>query len=116
MANQQKRIKSIIEKNIREILQFEIKNEVGFLTVTNVIVSDDHSYVKVYVSFFDHPNDNFMKLEKTKGYVRSSLAKKMSLRRAPEITFILDDGFLKAEKLEKLLKKDSEEISNISKK
>jgi len=32
------------------------------------------------------------------------------------IKSIIDDGFLKAEKLEKLLKKDSEEISNISKK
>ena len=35
MANQQKRIKALIDKNIRDILQFELKNEVGFLTVIN---------------------------------------------------------------------------------
>ena len=35
MANQQKRIKALIDKNIRDILQFELKNEVGFLTFTN---------------------------------------------------------------------------------
>ena len=115
MANQQKRIKALIDKNIRDILQFELKNEVGFLTVTNVEVSDDYSYVKVFVSFFTNPNDNFKKLYRAKGFVKSSLAKKISLRRSPEIQFILDDGFFKEQRIEKILKKEEQELKGIKK-
>ncbi len=115
MANQQKRIKALIDKNIRDILQFELKNEVGLLTVTSVEVSDDYSYVKVFVSFFTNPNDNFKKLCRAKGFVKSSLAKKISLRRSPEIQFILDDGFFKEQRIEKILKKEEQELKDIKK-
>ena len=115
MANQQKRIKALIDKNIRDILQFELKNEVGFLTVTSVDVSDDYSFVRIYVSFFTNPNENFKKLSRAKGFVKSSLAKKISLRRSPEIQFILDDGFFKEQRIEKILKKEEEELKEIKK-
>lgn len=116
MANKEERIKSIVAKNIREILQYEIKNEtIGFMTVSDVIVSSDFSYVKVLVSFFNEPNKNFEKLNKLKGYVRSSLAKKVSLRRAPEVVFVLDDGYFKEAKIEKVLKKEEEELKKIIK-
>ena len=115
MANQQKRIKALIDKNIRDILQFELKNEVGFLTVTSVDVSDDYSFVRIYVSFFTNPNENFKKLCRAKGFVKSSLAKKISLRRSPEIQFILDDGFFKEQRIEKILKQEEQELKEIKK-
>ncbi len=115
MANQQKRIKAVIDKNIRDILLFELKNEVGFLTVTKVDVTDDYSYVRIYVSFFDHPNENFKKLCKAKGFVKSSLAKKISLRRSPEIEFILDDGYFKEKHLDEILNKEKIELEELKK-
>lgn len=113
MANQEKRIKALIDKNIRDILQFELKNEVGFMTVTNVDVTDDFSFVRVFVSFFNNPNENFKKLCRAKGFVKSSLAKKISLRRSPEISFILDDGYYKEKRIEKILNEDKKEITDL---
>ena len=52
MANKNERLKAIIGKDIKDICEFELKNEnIGFFTITDVVVSDDHSYAKVYVSF-----------------------------------------------------------------
>lgn len=111
MSNNNERIIADISRFIREIVQYEIKNEtIDFLTITDVEVSSDRSYAKVYVSFFTNPNKNLEKLNKVKGYVRSSLAKKLKTRRVPEISFVLDDSFSRAQKVEEALKKDAEEI------
>ena len=48
----QKRLEGIIRKNISEIIQFGVKDpDVGFVTITDVQVSNDHSYAKVCVTF-----------------------------------------------------------------
>ncbi len=116
MSNNNERIIADISKAIREIVQYEIKNEtIGFLTITDVKVSNDRSYAKVYVSFFNNGEKNIEKLNKLKGYVRSSLSKKIHTRRVPEISFVLDDSFFKAEKVEQAILKDEEDIENMKK-
>ena len=48
----QKRLEGIIRKNISEIVQFGVKDpNVGFVTITDVQVSNDHSYAKVFCEF-----------------------------------------------------------------
>ena len=67
MSNNNERIIADISKAIREIVQYEIKNEtIGFLTITDVKVSNDRSYAKVYVSFFNNGEKNIEKLNKLK--------------------------------------------------
>lgn len=108
MADRTQRIQSVIGKNITEIIQFEVKNpHIGFVTIQEVKVSTDFSYAKVYVSFLGskHPENNLKELNKCKGFIRSSLAKKLDIRKTPEITFVLDDSYEKAEHLEELIKK-----------
>lgn len=119
MANRKERIPALIDKNIRDIIQYEVKNpKIGFISVTDVVTSGDFSYTKVYVSFLGskYPNQRLLELNKVKGFVRSSLAKKMDIRKVPEITFILDDTFERVEKLEKALNKDKIEIESLNKK
>ena len=45
-------------------------------------------------------------LEHSKGFIRSSLAKKMDTRRCPELRFVLDEGYKKEERIAELLKND----------
>ncbi|HOF53759.1 MAG: 30S ribosome-binding factor RbfA [Bacilli bacterium] len=116
MANRTERIQSIIAKNISEILQFEVKNKsVGLVSVTEVRVSSDFSYAKVYVSFIGakHPNVNLEALNAAKGFVRSSLASKLDIRKVPEISFILDDTFEKRDRIEKILKEEAETLNKL---
>lgn len=116
MSNNKERLAAEISKDIKEIVQFDMKNEsIGFLTITDVVVSSDHSYAKVFVSFFNNPEKNLLKLNKAKGFVRTKLSKKLKTRRVPEIEFVLDDSFFKNEALENALKKDEEGIKSIKK-
>ena len=118
MADRTQRIQSIIGKNISEIIQFELRNpKIGFCTVSEVWVSADFSYARVYVTFLGakYPKQNLEELNKCKGYVRSSLAKKIDIRKTPEITFYLDETYEKVNHLDEVLKKESEQIEKMKK-
>lgn len=108
MANKQERIATLIRKNIAEIIQFELKNpHLGFVSIPEVKVSKDFSYAKIYVSFINEKDENegIEVLEHSKGFIRSSLAKKMDTRRCPELSFVLDDGYKREERISELLGK-----------
>ena len=80
MADRVERIKTIIGKNISDIIQFELRNpKIGFCTVKEVWVSADFSYARVYVTFLGtkYPHQNLEELNKCKGYVRSSLTNEL---------------------------------------
>jgi ribosome-binding factor A len=111
MANKEERIAGIIRKSISEIITMELKNpHLGFVTIPEVKVSKDFSYAKVYVSFmFENEIEEGMKvLEKSKGFIRSGLAKRLDTRRCPELVFILDESFKKEARITELLNKDKE--------
>lgn len=107
MANKQARIASLIQKNISDIILFELKNPIMKLVTVNACqVSNDYSLAKVYVSHLNHDKvDEALKdLNRAKGSIRTSLAKKMDLYKVPEIVFIKDDTFDKYERIEEILK------------
>ena len=108
------KIKSLIARNVKDIVSQEITNEnLGFMTITNVEVSSDHSYCKIYVSFLNNAKHSLETLNRAKGYVRSALAKRVNFGRVPEISFVLDDTFEKQARFEALLNKDKKEIESI---
>ena len=88
------RLEGIIRKDISDIIQFEVKDaDVGFVTITDVEVSNDHSYAKVYVSFLGknaRAQAGLKALNRAKGFIRSALSQRLSIRRTPELTFVLD--------------------------
>lgn len=108
------KIQALIARNVKDIVSYEIKNEnIGFMTITDVEVSSDHSYCKIYVSFLNNAKSSLETLNRAKGYVRSRLAKKVNLRRVPEISFVLDDTFEKQQRLESLIKKEEDELKGM---
>ena len=69
------KLDSLLQKEISSIIQFDLNNpEIGFVTVSEVRVSPDLSKARVYVSFFGK-NYGIAALKKSKGFVRSELAK-----------------------------------------
>ena len=108
MPDRQKRIETIIKKNITEIISLKLNDpHLGFLTITEVKVSKDFSHAKVYVSFILDQNKTpgMQTLNKAKGFIRSELAKTIDIRRCPDITFVLDDGYEKEARIDEALKR-----------
>ena len=107
MAIKQERMNQIILKEVTQIIQFELKDpNVGFVTITDVHVTNDFSYATVYVSFLGKEERNaagLKALNRSKGFIRSSLAKRLSIRKTPEIIFEIDHSLEQGNKIEKIL-------------
>lgn len=97
-----------IQREISHILQFELKNpNLGFCTVTDVRCTSDLSQAKVYVTFLGKQgrNDAGMRvLNQSKGFIRSGVAKKIKIRKMPELIFIQDTSLEQGNKIENILK------------
>ncbi len=118
MAQRVGRIKALIARNISDILTFELKNpKVGFTSVNHVDINSDNSLAKVYVSFIGakNPEKHIEELNRCKGVVRSSLAKRMDLYKVPDIVFIYDTRFDDEERMNALLAKEAKDIEDAKK-
>lgn len=107
MSTKNEKIAELIKRNISEIIQFELKDpKIGFITITDCSVTNDLSYAKLYVSFLGQnarKEAGMKALERSKGYLRSELSKKMSTRKVPELIFQLDDALERGNKIEKII-------------
>ena len=101
------RMDHILLKEISRILQFELKNtKLGFVTVTDVQCTKDLSLAKVYVSFLGQQTRNdagLRVLNQSKGFIRSNLAKKIKIRKMPDLVFVQDLSLEQGNRIEKIL-------------
>lgn len=103
----QKRLEGIIRRDISEIIQFGVKDpNVGFVTITDVDVSNDHSYATVYCEFLGQEareQAGLKALNRAKGFIRSELAQRLDIRRTPELTFVIDETEKKGRHIDDIL-------------
>ncbi len=96
-----------MQKNISDIIHFELKNPLMNLASVNYVeVNLDHSLAKVYVTNLkkEKAKETVEVLNKLKGAIRSSLSKKMDIYRTPDLVFILDDTYDRGEHMDELFK------------
>ena len=103
----QKRLEGIIRKNISDIIQFGLKDpNVGFVTITDVHVSNDHSFAKVFVTFLGkdaRAQAGLKALNRAKGFIRSELSQRLDIRRTPDLIFVLDETEMKARHIDEII-------------
>ena len=108
MTVKKDRIEAIIQKEVSSIIQMELKDpKLGFITITDVTVTNDLSIAKIYVTFLGKQEriDAGMKtLERSKGFIRSLLSKRMTIRKVPQLIFLYDESLEKGNKIEKIIK------------
>ena len=103
----QKRLEGTIRKNISDIIQFGLKDpNVGFVTITDVHVSNDHSFAKVFVTFLGkdaRAQAGLKALNRAKGFIRSELSQRLDIRRTPDLIFVLDEAEMKARHIDEII-------------
>ena len=103
----QKRLEGTIRKNISDIIQFGLKDpNVGFVTITDVHVSNDHSFAKVFVTFLGkdaRAQAGLKALNRAKGFIRSELSQRLDIRRTPDLIFVLDETEMKARHIDEII-------------
>ena len=104
------KLSSLLLREISTIISQEINDpKLGFPTVTEVDVAPDLNTAKVYVSFLGKnykKRDGLDTLRRAKGHIKSELAKRLNMRKIPDLTFIVDDTLDKAFRIEEILKND----------
>ncbi|WP_026958554.1 MULTISPECIES: 30S ribosome-binding factor RbfA [Aliagarivorans] len=89
------RVAQQIQKEVAVILQREIRDQrLGLTTVSEVEVTRDLAYAKVFVTFLNDDAESVKggmeALEEHGPYIRHMLAKQMRLRAVPELRFQYD--------------------------
>ena len=92
-----------------EVLRFDLKDvALGLASVTDVEVSPDLHFARVFVSGFKEEETRKVvdELQQHRGRIRSFLGKRIRLRYTPELDFKYDDTSARAGRIEALLKEN----------
>ena len=105
----QQKIANVLKKDLATLFQKEARSMFGgaFITVTNVRVTTDMSYAKVYLSIMGKEGEETLNTIKSqKKEIRYIIAKKVKnqMRKVPEFQFYIDDSLDYYENIDKLLK------------
>jgi len=86
------RVGDQIKQEIADILMKKIKDpRIGFVTVTDVELSDDLRNAKVFVSIYGGDREETLKgLKSAAPFIRSELGRRMRMRCLPELLFRFD--------------------------
>jgi ribosome-binding factor A len=98
------RIAEQMQRELADLLQFEVKDpRVGMVTVTAVEVTGDMAHAKVFYSAAKASDSIQKGLEKSAGFLRTQLAKRMLLRTIPALHFVYDESIDIGMKMAKLI-------------
>jgi len=90
------RIAEQIKREVSQMLQRDIKDDrvgLGMTSITAVEVSRDLRHARIYVSIYGSESDHQQTMQgllSATGFVRRELAKRLTLRFVPEISFAED--------------------------
>jgi ribosome-binding factor A len=115
MARQrQLRVADRLKEEIARILRREVEDpRVGFVTITDVVVSADLKHARVFFSVIgdspDEPEGALRGLLRARKFIRKCLADQAELRYAPELEFRYDPTAQRAQRIETILHQFADE-------
>ncbi len=108
MTRRIERVNNLIRQEISELLQRQIKDPrlSSFVAITDVSTSHDLKYAKVFVSCIsgkEEKQEILSVLAGASGFFRNELARRLKLRRIPELSFQWDDSIERGTRLLELI-------------
>jgi len=101
------RIADQIQRELAEIIRLELRDpRVGLVTLTAVELSRDQSHAKVFFTVLGaeaEARDARTGLEHAAGFLRSSLAHRLTTRTVPELAFAYDESVERGVRLTRLI-------------
>lgn len=102
------RIGEELRRVISDIIRSKIKDPriPEIISVTNVIVTNDLSFAKIFVEIMgtkEEKEEAIEGLNSAKGFIKKEISSEVKLRQMPELIFILDKTLDINQKMEKLI-------------
>lgn len=107
MANVKiERLNHTFMEEISSILMNEIKDEnIKFVTITGVDITNDLSFAKVYFTVLDDTkkDETLKSLNKASHFIRGKISEKVEIRHTPELKFLYDESIEYGNHIEKII-------------
>lgn len=102
------RVGDAIQRYLATIIPQELRDpRIGMVNVNDVTVTRDMSYAKAYVTFVDSDEAQSIEavavLNKAAGFLRTRLAKELTMRGVPKLQFFYDKTAIKGQALSSLI-------------
>ena len=102
------RLEQDVKVALSDIILYNVKNPsvTGLISVTDVKITPDQKYAKIYISIFGKQNKQKVidALKKSHGFIRSELARRVKMRNIPELTFEIDDSLEYGSHMDRVIK------------
>ena len=95
------KLSALLKREISELLVRGVRDERihrAMITITTVEVSGDLQHAKIFLSLFGEEQNKatvLVGLEEAKGFIRAELARRLQMRRSPDLVFKIDKGMIK---------------------
>ena len=103
------RVSGLIQEILSNLLKKDIHDpRLHMATITNVKMSRDLKLARIYFSIYGDNNKREAAakgFESARGFIKRSLARKLSLRYMPDLIFFYDESFDYGSHIEELLKR-----------
>ncbi len=106
MSIKSERVSDALIEQISYIINNEVKNhDIKFVTITEVKVSNDLSYAKVYFTVLDQNKIEETKkaLKSASGFIRHELRERVDIRQIPELEFVYDESIEYGQRIENII-------------
>lgn len=106
------RLNHTFREEISQILMTEIKDEdIRFVTVTDVDITSDLSFAKVYVTVYNEEKKEatLKALNGASHFIRGKLSERIEIRHTPELKFLYDESIAYGEHIEEIIEKINKE-------
>ncbi|MEW6723692.1 MAG: 30S ribosome-binding factor RbfA [Bacillota bacterium] len=111
MTTRDRRLRSALRAELSELIRKLKDPRIGFVSITDVEVTGDGKYARVFVSIFGDDtakDDTLAALRRAAGHLRSELGRVMHLRITPELQFRLDESIERGARIERVLREIKE--------
>jgi ribosome-binding factor A len=105
------RVGDFLKQELASLIQFEVRDpRVGMVSITDVEVSRDMSYAKVYMTVMgketqEEAKESIEALNKAAGFLRTKIAKSNNARTTPRLRFYFDGSVGQGQHLSNLIEK-----------
>src|SRR3954469_20685490 len=99
------RVGEMVRDALVEVFRHDLKTDLGFTSITEVEVSPDLHFARVYISGLKEDETRVVvdRLRDLSGRVRKFLGQRIRLRYTPELDFRYDETTMRASRIEEIL-------------
>lgn len=108
------RLNNMFVEEISKIIHNDVKDKnINFVTITDVRITNDLSFAKVYITTLDNNRERVLDaINKASGFIRTKLSDSIQIRKMPEIHFVYDESIEYGKKIEDIIERINNERAN----